>query len=93
MGFSSQACPESVNYLYLVEKQLQYPAQVLVLWARCEFGVHLSEVGIQKCNNAHQQPLILNTGWTHLKKPTGMKRQRPCQQAGEREVGKEHTIT
>lgn len=60
---------------HLVEKQLQYPAQVLVFWVRCIICVHRFEVGIQKSNNGHEQPLILNAGWTHLEKPAGMNRE------------------
>lgn len=69
-------CPAGSEWSYLVEKQLQYPAQVLVLRRRGSLGARLSEVGVQKCNDARQQPLILHAGWMHLEKPAGQSRQR-----------------
>lgn len=69
-------CPAGSDWSYLVEKQLQYPAQVLVLCRRGNLGARLSEVGVQKCNDARQQPLILHAGWMHLEKPAGQSRQR-----------------
>lgn len=69
-------CPAGSDWSYWVEKQLQYPAQVLVLRRRGSLGARLSEVGVQKCNDARQQPLILHAGWMHLEKPAGQSRQR-----------------
>lgn len=53
LHYCSDVLLEMINYMYLGEKQLQYPVQVLVLWGRLRLSVHLFEVVIQKCNNAH----------------------------------------
>lgn len=56
--------------MYLVEKNFQDPAQILVLCSWCRLGMNVSEVGIQKLYYGHQQSLILHTCWVNLEKPT-----------------------
>lgn len=56
--------------MYLVEKKFQYPAQILVLRSWCRLGMNVSEVGIQKLDDGHQQSLIFHTCWVNLEKPT-----------------------